>query len=693
MIIVSLVTIFLIIWAVSSFTNMSIGKRLSEQIKQQLVYKETDYMKGFSRVALIFSSHNALRDTGKLGGVTEISMERNWICTDPKVPSTDQVRYHLSKETLKYLNKYISNVNSANQRDILQYKVSKFSCVDYDVSQSGVDSGTNDVSYNIGAYGSDIEVRGEDGAASSDNDVYEEISPVRYWLMYRKFSEWAKRNVLKKEVADCLPKICDCPANTNDECGNVNNCPTFKSCVEEAVKTAEADLKNGFADSRIECRSSLMCDYTEWEECKGSDSLEVWKNAPKCNRCVLGETGSLCGRSINLDDGYTKSITANLIQEKSEKINAADRGPDQCTGKVCKYYRETRGAMEATFTCIDKKHLLSTKERNELQFTVYATVDLKKKNCPENSAIMTIDDCIWSCTKWSDTDCEDIGDPGSYDDRDSSGKCKSYVCIYEECLDCDCKRPDASGDRTLTSMPQPDTGCRWCVKEPGTPIPKTTTTSTSTTIPPRCPNLLTNSGFDGGYANTGTSINMPDSWTLTFKDNEEIRTIDPRTGNDLGTIHYFPPEANTIQIGTIPENNFFLDGDRNLKIFKGGGATWFTMCQDVSGLTPGQNYDFTINIFPDIYEGCSGGDNCENGKRFATDPAMGRVRLYTNGASGDTSWIDGTGIRYGQYNSITLLMNAQSDQAKVCIEVLSPGLYSNNWWFDAFSLRQSGISC
>lgn len=481
MIIVSLVTIFLIIWVVSSFTNMSIGKRLSEQIKQQLVYKETDYMKGFSRVALIFSSHNALRDTGKLGGVTEISMERNWICTDPKVPSTDQVRYHLSKETLKYLNKYISNVNNANQRDILQYKVSKFSCVDYDVSQSGVDSGTNDVSYNIGAYSSDIEVKGEDGTASSDNDVYEEISPVRYWLMYRKFSEWAKRNVLKKEVADCLPKICDCPANTNGGCGNVNNCPIFKSCVAIAVEKAKADLKNGFADSRIECRSSLMCDYTEWEECKGSDSLEVWKNAPKCNRCVLGETGPLCGKSINLDDGYTKSISANLIQEKSEKINAADRGPDQCTGKVCKYYRETRGAMEATFTCIDKKHLLSTKEHNELQFTVYATIDLKKKNCPENSAIMTIDDCIWSCTKWSDTDCEDVEDPGPADDRDSSGKCKSYVCIYEECLDCDCKRPYASGARTLTSMPRPDTGCRWCVKEPGTPIPKTTTTST---IPP-----------------------------------------------------------------------------------------------------------------------------------------------------------------------------------------------------------------
>ncbi len=678
MVIVSLITMFLIIWASSSFTNLSTGKRLTEQIKQQLVYKETDYMKGFSRVALIFSSHNALRDTGKLGGVLGIPQERNWICTDPKIPPVDQVRYHLSKDTIDYLNRYIVNLNVANQRDILRYGVSKYACVDYDVSQSSVDSGLNDISYNIGSYGSNIEVIGEDGNAKSDNDVYEEVSPVRYWLMYRQYSEWANRNVLKHEVATCLEKICDCPS--------IDHCPTFQTCVEHATQVAVKDLQRGFDDggfptsSRITCSGGFACNYTETEECAGSDEVQTWENPPFCNRCELGTTGPLCGGGIKLDsNGNRKSVIGSVSEEKLQEAfswtppKGQRTNEDFCNGKVCKFWKETRGAMEATFTCIDKKHLLSTKDHDELEFSVYATIDVKKKNCPENSAIMDINDCVWTPIKWK-TVC-------NIDPITGIRECEDVPILWE-CTDCNCK------DQSGVPMPTPNTGSRWCVKELGVPIPKPTTTTTSTTIP-KCPNMLTNPSFGGSYAQTGTSINMPGDWTLTCgqtpscSDNENIETIDPGTGNNLDTIEYLPPEANTLAKGTV-DDQFYVDNDRNLKIFK-WGPTQFTMCQDVSGLTPGQ-YDFTINVYPDLY------DVQNENKIYATDPASGRIRIFTNDGY-DSGSMDGNQIKYGQYNEISRTITAKSSTNKICIEVVSPFPYRNNWWFDAFSLRQEGMSC
>ena len=308
-----------------------------------------DVLKGFSRHALLLSSHAATKQVALSGGeINEAGIPRNWICNEDVSPDVDDVRYFLSEETLKYLNMYLEN---STIEDLPEQDIQNYTCVDYDVNESVLFEKNNE-RFNVGSYGSKIHITLEDDVVSSDNDVYEEITENRFWFMYRKFREWAPEGAktLYDDVSNCLQYVCDhdCPGMDSDggcePCEG--SCSEFQYCIEGAIEDALAELK--FDDPYVTCYTNLIGCYYGYGSC-GS----------RCNTCQKEEAEEPCVKGLSFQSNEnTEPLTRLYFQ-----------GPDVC------------GSMEANFTCTDYKYLLSVEGERNLVFSVRATIEVERYTC------------------------------------------------------------------------------------------------------------------------------------------------------------------------------------------------------------------------------------------------------------------------------------------------------------------------
>lgn len=316
-----------------------------------------DILKGFSRHALLLSSHAATKQVALSGGeVNEVGIPRNWICNEGEdvSPEVEDVRYFLSEETLKYLNRYLEN---SGIEDLPVQDIKNYTCVDYDVDDN-VLSGENEEKFNVGSYGSKIRVTLEDDVVSSDNDVYEEITENRFWFMYRKFNEWVQNQTLYDDVNDCLQDVCDCgtPMGSDGICGSCEVCPDFQDCIKEAINGTLANLD--FNDPDVTCEANLIGCYYELGMCGAGWSPPEGE----CDKCQTEDAEELCAIGL--------SFQSNDNPEFLNKIYFQGPVDDAC------------GSMEANFTCTDNKYLLSVEGERNLIFSVRATIEVKQYTCP-----------------------------------------------------------------------------------------------------------------------------------------------------------------------------------------------------------------------------------------------------------------------------------------------------------------------
>lgn len=372
-----------------TFSQISTQEKTIKQLKLLKLSEYLEYFKGYSKNALILSTHSAVRYIASLGGsITESGNPRNWICTNPNAPSVNEVRYYLSESTNRTLNEFVKRMNQTKEMEIVSTYIGRFGCVDYDVSASSVNSGENDEAFNVGGYGSYLTLRYQDDIINSTNDIYEQILKVRFWYMYRIFKEWADEDTIKIYLCGCLEDVCNSDCDSNP----------FKSCYENALELARQDLQRKF-DEYVTCTVTFPssdsssgssfggaagpCCYVESEECVDvKRECEGW-DAPKCNRCDVGRPKTLCSYTIQLKDDKEsfgkKEYFFNNTYQYSPRFQITPI--DKCSLKKCEYWQETREAIEAIFSCKDNKYLLSTEGDRQLTFTVYVSVSLKGKHC------------------------------------------------------------------------------------------------------------------------------------------------------------------------------------------------------------------------------------------------------------------------------------------------------------------------
>jgi len=329
-------------------------------MKLSKISKYMDALKGYSRYALLLSVHAATQNiTRGSGGISDTGVPRNWICNDDVSPDVDDFRFFLSEITLDYLNEYLAK---AEIDDLPIQDIGEFTCVDYDVNDDSIEE--NDESFNVGAYGSTLEITLGDDVVSSSNDIYEEITQERFWYMYRVFKEWSGEEAerLKSGVCGCLIHVCGCGDSSDysgdcESCGET--CQRFQNCVESVIDDAGLRLKTRFNDPLIDCRANLVGCYHERGGSCSYNKCKDWL-APKCNICEIEDAEELCVKSL--------SFQSNGDIEHLDRLYFSGSS-------------EARGSMEADFSCTDKKYFLSVEGDRNLVFSIHATVKVKKCIC------------------------------------------------------------------------------------------------------------------------------------------------------------------------------------------------------------------------------------------------------------------------------------------------------------------------
>ncbi|MCA9957651.1 MAG: LysM peptidoglycan-binding domain-containing protein, partial [Anaerolineales bacterium] len=174
-----------------------------------------------------------------------------------------------------------------------------------------------------------------------------------------------------------------------------------------------------------------------------------------------------------------------------------------------------------------------------------------------------------------------------------------------------------------------------------TPAPTAPVTEETPPAPaPTSANLLPNPSFEGDwYFYLYNELQVPDGWQLAV--DEGANTLEPGSGG-----LFLRPECRVVaktQLPAFEHNLFVFNGEKTVKVFKGGAPTSFSLFTDVY-LQPG-TYRFTINYFPDTVAAYQqGGD-----KIWASQSLAAEVRIIHN--DGGTGWSEPASI--GSRNTLS----------------------------------------
>jgi LysM repeat protein len=206
--------------------------------------------------------------------------------------------------------------------------------------------------------------------------------------------------------------------------------------------------------------------------------------------------------------------------------------------------------------------------------------------------------------------------------------------------------------------------------------------------------LLLNPSFEDGYLHQDDipELAMPNHWWLHYLDGATF----PGIAEGYVAAR---PETVVWNIKDAPHwerGLFFLDGSYTVKIFKPWMPMYAALSQDVSGLQPGAEYEWSANVFVDVVDHYT-----ELADKVApnNEPEGVRVRLGVSPVG--ARWRESSQITYGPWFHAgntqpfhqTFLgfrkrFVATSPEMTVWVEMASSFGYANNGFFmDSFSLK------
>ncbi|MFK7803729.1 MAG: hypothetical protein AB8G95_19000 [Anaerolineae bacterium] len=208
-----------------------------------------------------------------------------------------------------------------------------------------------------------------------------------------------------------------------------------------------------------------------------------------------------------------------------------------------------------------------------------------------------------------------------------------------------------------------------------TQVPTSIVPTTVASIPSGT-NLLFNPSFEMGFTNPNGVIELqiPDLWNFEY--DIGYNPLDPEDWN-----RWVRPEVRVLSKADIPShehNDFFVDSNQTVKIFKGYGSVSYRLTQNLK-LDPGR-YQFTIHVFPDMVD-----DYLTSGKVYADDYRAAEISFLVNGVQSDWRFVPiGQKNRYGHVFEVNSTQTVQ-----IGLAARGRWAHENNGWFvDGFSLVQ-----
>jgi len=363
-------------WIFTSFSQLRVQENNVMKIMLTKIGEYLDVIKGFSRNALILATNEGTFAVGG-EGIT-------FYCNDPTPPTTRQMRYELSSQTIKLLNEYLKNYPASDQ--LATIDIQNFSCVDTPVE--GLEQGLNDENFTVNAYESKVSISVKENNVSSSNEIFEIIPENRFWFLYRKLRDWSYQEglIFEKRVCNCLTNIFPKSCRSMSKC---TDCPEFNECFKTAIDNTAKDMEIFINDSNVQCSGEPTCCYGKKDPClsKTEDQCGVWQTGEGCSKCTSLPDKELCIENISASSkdykNYREKDTLSFEGE-TEKYSSLSRisfSPDEICGGTCEYYEAGYVNVKAQFTCTDKKYLLSLPfpEDRYLKFTIDTKISLQNK--------------------------------------------------------------------------------------------------------------------------------------------------------------------------------------------------------------------------------------------------------------------------------------------------------------------------
>ena len=364
-------------WVFTSFSQVRVQENNVMKIMLTKIGEYLDVIKGFSRNALILAIHEGTFAVGG-EGIT-------FYCNDPTPPTTRQMRYELSSQTIKLLNEYLKNYPVSDQ--LATIDIQNFSCIDTPVE--GLEQGLNDENFTANAYGSKVSISVKENNVSSGNEIFEFIPENRFWFLYRELRDWSYT-----KGADFERLVCNCLTNSFPKScrsmGKCTDCPEFNECFKNAVDKTAKDMEIFINDPNVQCSGEPTCCYGKKDPClsKTEDQCGLWPTGEGCSNCDFLPDKELCIENIRASSEDNKNYREKntlSFEGETEKYSSSSRisfSPDEVCGGTCEYYEAGYVNVKAQFTCTDKKYLLSLPfpEDRYLKFTIDTEISLQKKS-------------------------------------------------------------------------------------------------------------------------------------------------------------------------------------------------------------------------------------------------------------------------------------------------------------------------
>ncbi|MEK7442526.1 MAG: hypothetical protein AABZ78_17130 [Chloroflexota bacterium] len=191
------------------------------------------------------------------------------------------------------------------------------------------------------------------------------------------------------------------------------------------------------------------------------------------------------------------------------------------------------------------------------------------------------------------------------------------------------------------------------------------------------PNAIKNSDFGGGttFYKDQRNIEVPEGWTFWCADEST-----PKKGPE--SFKY--PRANIITPETASPDDLdgLADVPRAYRVVGNWRAIWFSISQNVTGLTSGNTYRVTAKAMPDPVDRYEGANN---DKVFVSDPDGGEVwiKAVSGGQQSLTLKRVNADFQPGAYLDFTHEFVASGSEAVVTFEVRARYPLTQNAWYIA----------
>lgn len=388
--------ILLVFGVISSyvFFNIFYGTKYEREISKikilNMMSNVIEVFKGYLKLSLSYSAHQALRESACFGGMISGQQPWAWICGGPNPLPAEESKSCSEKFIKYYLNFYASNFSTTLPVEIAK---KNFTDCAMDIDIGEIFSGAYDEgNFWVNCTEASMNLLSKNLQIAERLNTSNFVTHNRFWYLFRIITDWANENYYGK---------CICSATIG--CGD---CNSVDQCAKEALKR----LQQRF-DDYVECKreeSVKCCEHETGPPCNEPRMCLPWPSACQA-RCELECVDPPLNSSVCLPKGIVAASGNQNTYNIWERLRFSPT--DQEISCFSIKWDEWRLAGQDLYWCEDHKYYVpSPNGPIPLKFRIIAQASFRvphpdceylvKCDCPPD-----VTDCS-QCAQTGCTPCE-----------------------------------------------------------------------------------------------------------------------------------------------------------------------------------------------------------------------------------------------------------------------------------------------